>query len=133
MSGEREGRRGVVLLFPPSRDDRVTPPTTGGGICPSTSDYGSTGASMAPFVHDKGFAARRRRRQQQQQQLYGEESSLLRRALAGVGVLSLFVFAVTTANNRRLETGQLRAPSAKTTLVRVSNTCIPVSVHPKSV
>lgn len=112
MGGERDGRRGV-LLFPPSRDDRVTPTTTGGGFYPGTS-YGSTGASMAPFVHDKGATRRRR-----WHQLHGEEPGLLRRALAGVGVLSLFVFAVTTAN-RRLEPGQLRAPGAQTTtLVRV--------------
>lgn len=108
MGGEREGRRGV--LFSPSRD-RVTPTT--GAVFYSGTSYGATAAA---FVHDKG--ANRRRRQKFQ----GEEPSLLRRSLASVGALALFAFAVTTvttANNRRLEPGQLRAPSAETAFIRV--------------
>lgn len=119
MGGAREGRRGV--LFAPSRDG-VTPTTTGPEFCLATS-YGATGASAAAIVHGKGATRRRRQR------FHGEESGLLRRSLASVGVLALFAFAVTTANNKRFETEtgqQLRAPLAETTLVRVSAyVCVP--------
>lgn len=119
MGGERDGRRGQ--LFPPSRDQGVPAAAEiGPSFYPSSTSYGSTGTSeVAPFVaHDKGTTKRKRQRHQ----LPGEESSLLRRSLASVGVLALFAFAVTTANNRRLDIQQLRATGAPTSFIQVSST-----------